>query len=46
MKANNTYKNIKTGTTFKVGISRTKITEVAKPPTYVQTSSLDKHKNR
>jgi len=46
MKVNNTYKNIKTGTTFEVGYSITKITEVAKPPVYVATSSLGKHKGR
>ena len=46
MESNKTYKNIRTGTTFDVGVSRTKIKETGKPPVYVPTSTLGKHKNR
>jgi hypothetical protein len=45
MESNKTYKNSKTGTTFKVGLSTTKITQIGKSPIYVNTSSIGSHKH-
>lgn len=46
MKKNANYVNPNTGTTFKVGGTKTEIKPVGKPPVYVNSSSIGKHKHR